>query len=264
MLIQGKLAITVLGSGSNGNALVIHDGSDGILVDAGFSAIDLRRRLAKAEIAEGMLRGIILTHEHSDHAKGARVLSQQLNLPIFATGETSRSLRGDDPKLGPLRVFAAGQQFDLAGFTIRSFSIPHDAADPIGLVIARSGFRAGVVTDLGHANRLAELHLRECDILFMESNHDIRMVYASDRPVRIKQRILGNNGHLCNEAAMQLLAKVLHPRTRHLILGHISNECNRPELVERCAKACLEQLQRHDLQAQIARQNDVLDTFWAG
>lgn len=263
MLTQGKLAITVLGSGSRGNAMVIHDGSDGILVDAGFSAVDLRRRLAKAGVAEGMLRGIIVTHEHSDHVRGVRVLSQQLNLPVFATGETSRFLRGEDCKLGPLRVFAAGQQFEVAGFTIRSFSIPHDAADPIGLVISRGSLRAGVATDLGHVTRLVEQHLRECDILLLESNHDIKMVYACDRPMHIKQRILGNNGHLCNQVAMELLAKVLHPKTRHLILGHISRECNTHGLVERCARECLEQLKRADLNPRIALQDDVLETFWA-
>lgn len=263
MSTPGKLAITVLGSGSRGNAMVIHDGSDGILVDAGFSAIDLRRRLAKAGVAEGMLRGIIVTHEHSDHVKGVRVLSQQLNLPVFATGETSRFLRGNDVKLGPLRVFAAGQQFAIAGFTVRSFSIPHDAADPIGLVVARGDLRAGVATDLGHVTRLVEQQLRDCDILLLESNHDIQLVYASDRPMHVKQRILGNNGHLCNEVAMELLAKVLHPKTRHLILGHLSSECNRPDLVERRARECLEQLKRDDLQPRIALQDDVLETFWA-
>jgi phosphoribosyl 1,2-cyclic phosphodiesterase len=263
MSTPGKLAITVLGSGSRGNAMVIHDGSDGILVDAGFSAVDLRRRLARAGIAEGMLRGIIITHEHDDHIKGVRVLSQQLSLPVFATGETSRALRGGDPKLGPLRVFAAGQQFDLAGFTIRSFSIPHDAADPIGLVIVRNGIRAAVATDLGHVTRLVEQHLRECDILLLESNHDIKMVYDSARPMYVKQRILGNNGHLCNKVAMELLAKVLHPKTRHLILGHISGECNTHGLVEQCARECLEQLKRDDLKARIALQNDVLETLWA-
>jgi phosphoribosyl 1,2-cyclic phosphodiesterase len=264
MSIPKQLAITVLGSGSGGNALVVHDGVDGLLVDAGFAAAEIRTRLARAGLAKSLLRGIIVTHEHIDHVRGIRELSQQLNLPVFATSETSRVLHVKDPRLEPFLVFAADQQFEFAGFTIQSFPVSHDTVDPIGLVISRNGLLVGIATDLGQSTRTVERHLCECDILLVESNHDVKMVHDSKRIQQLKQRILGNNGHLSNQAAMELIAKVLHPRTRYLILAHISRHCNTPALVEHCARECLERLGRPDLTFRLALQDEVLETVWVG
>lgn len=261
---MSRLGVTVLGSGSSGNAMVVQRESEAILVDAGFTAKELTARLRTAGIEPGMLRAILVTHEHGDHCRGVRVLSRQLNIPVYATGETARAIQAqEEGKLGPVQVFAAGSSFDLCGFRIRSFSISHDTVDPVGFVIANGAFKLGVATDLGVATSLVEQVLRDCDILALESNHDIQMVYNSNRPAYNKQRVLGNRGHLSNRASMELLRKILHPKTRHLILAHISRECNRHDLVARCARECLDGLGRQDLQAVLASQDTPLGTAWA-
>ena len=256
------IGITFLGSGSRGNAIVVHRGSEGLLIDAGFSGRELRRRLAAAAIDPKVLRGIVVSHEHTDHVSGLQAVSRQLQLPVYSNRRTAEVLRARSNLSCQVHVFGAGTAFDVGPFTIDPFSIPHDASDPMGFVIRCGERRIGIATDLGHASQLVCYQLRECDFLAVESNHDIGMLHDCKRPWVVKQRILGRHGHLSNVACMELLERILHARTRHVVLAHASGECNRYELVARCAQECLANLGRADIIPQVAVQDQVLPTIW--
>ncbi len=259
-----QLGVTVLGSGSAGNAVVVHSPEGNLLVDAGFSLVELRRRLATAAIPEESLRAILVTHEHGDHVKGLRVAAKALKIPVFCNRLTATVLR--DGGLAPeaeLTLFTAGSAFRIGAFTVEPFCIPHDAVDASAFAFHLGDLKLGLATDLGHANSLTMHHLAACDLLVVESNHDPKMVWASGRPAMVKQRILGRRGHLSNEDCAKLLQRVLHTRTRHLVLAHASRECNCYDLVEKTARDCIRALGRTDLAPHVARQDVPLATLWA-
>lgn len=257
-----RVGITILGSGSSGNSIVIHTERDALLIDAGFSARELRRRMASKGIDETMVRAVLVTHEHSDHVCGLRVTAKQLGLPIYANRGTAEVLRNRDDKLGSLTIFASGSSFAIGEFTIEPFTIPHDAYDPVAFVVKHGPVKVGIATDLGHVNELVSYQLRECDALVVESNHDLGMLRNSDRKWSLKQRILGRHGHLSNEDGLELLRKVMHIKTRHVVLAHASRECNDYGLVEQGLRRCLAELGREDIAWQIATQDEGAQTIW--
>lgn len=258
-----QLGVTVLGSGSGGNAIVVHSPTGNLLLDNGFSLVELRRRLAAAAIPVESLRAILVTHEHTDHVRGLRVTANALKIPVYCNRLTAECLRGKE--LAPekqLNIFTTGAAFKVGGFTIEPFSIPHDAVDATAFAFRLGGLKLGIATDLGHASSVVMHHLRECDLLVVESNHDPQMVWDSGRPPMIKQRILGRRGHLSNDDCVKLLQQILHARTRHLVLAHASGECNRHELIERTVLAGIQALARTDLAPRIALQDAALPTLW--
>lgn len=259
--LSPKLEITVLGSGSGGNALVIRAGDHAVLVDAGFSARDLRRRLAAASIPESCLEAIVITHEHDDHIGGVRVFTNTVDIPVYATRLTAEAMKYSGKAPRSLKLFIAGASFTVGDFAFEPFTIPHDASDPVGFAVHWQQHKVGIVTDLGHASAVVCDRLRECDALVVESNHDVRMLMNSTRPWQLKHRIAGRHGHLSNDACMELLQRILHGRTRHLVLAHASRECNRYELIEQVAAHCLKRLGRSDLQPLVARQAEPLPTI---
>lgn len=256
------LGLTVLGSGSAGNALMIHGKSGSLLLDAGFSYKELQRRLATAGRDLADVRAILVSHEHSDHTKGLRVTAKNLGVPVYCNRGTGEMMKGKRHCPDRLHLFTPGAPFGVEEFRIQAFSIPHDAMDPVGFVIEADGHRIGVATDLGHASNLVQHQLRECDILVVESNHDLELLRQSPRPWHLKQRIISRHGHLSNEASMKLLAGILHARTRHVVLAHASRECNRYELVADCARTSLHLLGRADIAVLVARQESPLPTVW--
>jgi phosphoribosyl 1,2-cyclic phosphodiesterase len=150
----------------------------------------------------------------------------------------------------------------VAGFRISPFSIPHDAIDPVAFTVEFEGFKLGIATDLGHAGHLTCHQLRDCDALVLESNHDVEMLRNSGRPWPLKQRIMSRHGHLSNDDSMALVRKVVADRTRYLVLAHGSQECNRYEIMDRCASTCLADLGRTDIALLVARQDAHLPTAW--
>ncbi len=256
------LGITVLGSGSKGNALCLHSGDTGILIDAGFSGVELRRRLKAAAVPEAAVRAILVSHEHDDHIRGLGVLAKRWGVPVYTSRLTAEAMRDRKKFQEPATLFSAGAAFEVGEFRIEPFSIPHDAIDPVGFVIHWRDLKVGVATDLGHASSLVTHQLRRCDALVLESNHDIGLLQESARPWSLKQRILGRHGHLSNEACIRLLEDVLHEKTRHLVLAHASQDCNRYELVEDSVRRFLAGQGRHDLSFRVARQDRSLETFW--
>ncbi len=258
------LGLTVLGSGSSGNALIVHGRRGDILFDAGFSLRQLRARMQAVGIDESRLRAIVVSHEHGDHTSGLKPASRHYGLPLYCTRNTGEALRERGLVTEQLRLFAAGASFQIEDFCITPFSIPHDASDPVGFAVECDGLKLGLATDLGYVSSVVSHHLQACDVLVLESNHDVPLLHASNRPWRLKQRILGRRGHLSNEDCMGLLRQVLHPRTRQVVLAHASRDCNCYELVETLVARHLGQANRQDVVASVARQDCALPTIWVG
>ncbi len=256
------IGVTVLGSGSRGNATVIHTHSEAILIDAGFSAREIRRRMSEAGIDESLLKAIVVSHEHGDHVRGLRVCAKQLDIPVYSNRGTADVLRDRNHAAEQLHIFASGSPFDVGTFSIEPFSIPHDANDPVGFVVRCDNRKIGIATDLGHASQLVRYQLQKCDLLMVESNHDIPMLQRSARPWRLKQRILSRHGHLSNEASMDLLKGVVDARTKHVVLAHASSECNSYDLVERNAVECLKEMGQQDIIPVVATQDHFQKTIW--
>ena len=245
-----------LGSGSSGNAYVIEYQDESLIVDQGFSRRELLKRMASAGFVPEKLCGALLTHEHSDHCKGSRVFCDALELPLYTTAGTARylSVHGTLPR--HVCSFEPGEAFTLGNFSIRSFSLPHDAVDPVGFQISCGDVRIGIATDFGHAPEHIRRELRGCDALILESNYDREMLMNSNRSLELKRRIFGVRGHLGNCESCQLLSDLIDERTRLLLLAHISSECNTPELVSESCRSALCQMELGDkLHFEILSQN---------
>jgi phosphoribosyl 1,2-cyclic phosphodiesterase len=226
--------LTILGSGSAGNSAYVEAGEVRILVDAGLSARQIRLRLAAIGRAPEKLDAILITHEHSDHTQGLAALAKKLRLPVYCNRPTRDEIaRALDVPLD-FRIFETGKSFEIGDVLVESFSIPHDAQDPVGFLLHTSTAHLGFITDLGHVTKLVVQRARAANVLVLEANHDVKMLQeCPHRPWSLKQRILGRHGHLSNEDAAAALEEILTADLRHLYLGHLSRECNRPELALR-------------------------------
>ena len=236
--------LTVLGSGSRGNALHLEHRGAAVLVDAGLSAKQLEMRMEEAGAVEAELLGIILTHEHGDHTAGLKTFLKKRKIPIFASHGTKDAL---EPHLATAewRSFEAGSLLEIGGFQIETFPVPHDAAEPIGLRVTVGGVRIGLISDLGFVTRLVVERLKGCTALVLESNYDEAMLRDEEkRPWSVKQRISARHGHLSNGAAAKLVEEVAGPELRDLFLGHISEDCNRPELARKAMEEALKKAGR--------------------
>jgi phosphoribosyl 1,2-cyclic phosphodiesterase len=228
-------SLTVLGSGSRGNCSLVATGECRLLLDAGLSARQIIQRLDAIGVRPESLDGILITHEHSDHIAGLTIFCRRFSVPIYANPLTAESLRR-----GPLedyahwKLFATGAVYSIKDIEVQSFYVPHDAVDPTAFVLSANEGSIGFLTDLGYAPKLALERIRNVDILVVETNHDERMLQEdSKRPWSVKQRIMSRHGHLSNEAAAKLVASVAGQGLRRVVLGHLSRDCNRPELAVR-------------------------------
>ena len=236
------MELIVLGSGSSGNTAVLRSGDTAILLDAGLSARKTLQRLAAAGLEPGQISAILLTHEHGDHAGGLPVLLQSLRCPVYATRLTAEEVRSQDPRnaAAEWRLFATGSSFTLESFEVTAFSVPHDAADPVGFTIRRASVSIGILTDLGHVTNSVLHHVTGADCLFVEANHDEQLLQSdTKRPFSIKQRIMSPHGHLSNRAAAELVGKARSARLRRVVLGHLSRDCNTAELAVAAVEAVL-------------------------
>jgi len=233
---------TVLGSGSSGNSAVVRGSATTILVDAGLSARTTLTRLAQAGIEPSEIGAILLTHEHGDHARGLPVLLRTLRCPVYATRLTAEELQRSDARNAEARwsLFASGAKFQIGSFEITAFSVPHDAADPVGFTIREDSTSLAVLTDLGHVNHSVAHHSSGVSCLFVEANHDEDLLHAdAKRPFSVKQRILSPHGHLSNRAAAEFAARILSDTLSHVVLGHLSRDCNTPELAVTAVRSSL-------------------------
>ena len=230
--------VTVLGSGSAGNCTLIESETTAILVDAGLSARQILHRLQLIGRSIDHLNGIVLTHEHTDHTRALAVLCRSKALPVYANRFTAEAVATVPEWNGHVqiswRLFATGYSFTIGDLIVDSFSVPHDAQDPVGFTIRHGGHAVGVLTDLGHATKLVIERVRDTDALVLEANHDLKLLQEDPaRPWALKQRIMSRHGHLSNDAAATLASEVSGNRLSHVFLAHLSRDCNRPELAQR-------------------------------
>jgi len=221
------MQVSVLGSGSGGNVTVLRCSSGDYLIDAGLSAKQIVLRLEQVGVDPDGLAGIFLTHEHSDHARGLDVFLRQRDIPVYANALTKEALQYSMTSEMSWKVFQTGQSFIVDGITVIAFPIPHDAAEPVGFVLENEHARFGLVTDVGYITQSMRVHLREVDALFVEANYDEVLLEAdTKRPWATKQRITSKHGHLSNTQAGELIADVGCDKLRHVLLGHLSSDCN--------------------------------------
>ena len=223
--------LTILGSGSSGNCAYVETEETRVLIDAGFSLRQIRQRLATIGRVPENLTGILVTHEHSDHVQSLRALSEKLRIPVYCNRPTQEAVEYQSQARLVCRLFTTGASFEVGDITVETFTVPHDAQDPVGFLLRTSAGNIGFLTDLGHTTRLVLERVRPAHALVLEANHDVQMLQdCPRRPWSLKQRILGRHGHLSNEAAADAAEQIMSADLRHLYLGHLSRECNRPEL----------------------------------
>ena len=210
-----------------------------MLVDAGLSRKETFARLAAIGVAPESLTAILITHEHSDHIAGLQTIARKLEIPIYISRLTAPAIAWDDNFVPKLELFAAGTGFTIGDIDVTSFTIPHDAADPVGFCFRSAGIKISIATDLGYMPDSVRVHLQGSDVLLLESNHDIEMLKVGPYPWALKQRIMGRNGHLSNEVACNFIRDDLDSRTSTLILGHLSAQNNHPEIVRLMAEQSL-------------------------
>jgi phosphoribosyl 1,2-cyclic phosphodiesterase len=231
------LFFQVLASGSRGNAVLVCSAKTRILVDAGTTCKELTRRLEKTPAPAKTLDAILITHEHSDHVSAAGTLSRKFNLPAYMTRGTLENLPPNVGQCASATVFGTGRCFEIGDLRIHPFAISHDAGEPAGFIIENGGLRLGICTDLGVATNLVKVRLQGCHGLVLEANHDLGRLLEGPYPWFLKQRIRSAHGHLSNEDACNLLEAVHHEGLRCVILAHMSETNNHPDLVlESCRK----------------------------
>jgi phosphoribosyl 1,2-cyclic phosphodiesterase len=245
-----------LGSGSKGNSLYIGTKKTKILIDAGLSALTIRKRLSEIGIELEEIQAILISHEHADHIQGLKRLAFHYQIPILANAETAKGIYAAFHECPKFKIFTTGETFKFGDFAIHPFSVPHDTVDPVGFTLLIEGLKLGVCTDLGFATSLVRESLRKCDYLFIEANHEPGMVHASSRPEILKQRILGRSGHLSNEACGLLLKEVYHQNLKQVQLAHLSEECNAKERALAVVKEKLGEIGR-ELLMRIAPQHEL-------
>src|SRR5256714_10583524 len=257
----------MLGSGSAGNSALVATDHCKILVDGGLSARQLVLRLAQCGVAPGELDGVLLTHEHGDHVCGLEVLCRKFDVPIYCNALTAEAIRCDGlfERHGNWRIFRTGSEFSICDITVQTFPVPHDAVDPLGFVFYAGSGGLGFITDLGYVTKLIVERLRQVQTLVIETNHDEKLLQNdTHRPWPVKQRIQSRHGHLSNAAAAGVIEALLSGKIERVVLGHLSRDCNTPELALETVRAALAKCGRHDVQTYCATQLEISPRFRVG
>lgn len=257
---DASLRVVVLGSGSRGNAVVVESGSHRLLLDAGFSCRELKRRMNAVGIDPATIEAVVLTHEHSDHTRGVERFSRLYEVPVHATEGTLAEIPLCPKATRRAVTLRSGERCEVAGFEIEPFAIPHDAREPVGLVVEDgAGHRLGLAADLGSRSRLAWGRLMDLDVLLIETNHDLDMLRNGPYPWVLKQRVASRHGHLSNRDAADGLPELITDRLRWVVAYHLSQTNNLPALA---AAAVGERLDREGCTAQVAITHQDEPTPW--
>jgi len=223
----------LLGSGSEGNALIVEAGGTCLMLDCGFGPRECVARLERLGLEPSRLAGIVVTHEHSDHADGVFPLARRLGLPVWMTWGTFSAMRWTEPDAGrdvEVRLVDPDSAFAVAGLEVRPLTVPHDAREPVQYVFGDGARRLGVLTDTGSATAHIEASLSGCDALVLECNHDVDLLMGGEYPPSLKARIAGRWGHLDNAVSAAILAALDRSRLKHVVAAHLSRKNNTPEL----------------------------------
>lgn len=246
MLSNVSVSVTVLGSGSRGNSTVLATSKTRVLIDCGLSCRETCRRLQAQGMAPESISAILITHEHADHVGGVHVMAKRFGLQVFMTAATHaawvrqyKDSTGQPVKADRFEPFEAGKGFCVGDIDVMPFTIPHDAADPVGFRFTAEGAGVAYATDLGYMPRNVREHLRGCSGLVLESNHDLEMLRVGPYPWAVKQRVMSRVGHLSNEALAEFLATDYDGNAAFLVLAHLSEQNNQPELARITAERAL-------------------------
>jgi len=231
--------VSVLASSSAGNSTLVATERTRVLVDAGLSRKETFERLKAIEVDYKSLTAILITHEHSDHIAGMQTIARTLGIPIYITRLTGDAIAWDENP-PHIEFFQAGASLVIGDIDITSFTIPHDAADPVGFSLRAEGIKISIATDLGYVPESIRFHLLGSTVLLLESNHSLEMLKVGPYPWSVKQRVMSRVGHLSNDAACDFIRNHLDLDTSKLILGHLSESNNHPELVRQAALEALD------------------------
>jgi phosphoribosyl 1,2-cyclic phosphodiesterase len=236
----------VLASGSEGNCIVVRTEETKLLIDAGLSWRKTQAALEYLALSPEKIKGILISHEHSDHIKGAGVICRKLKVPLYITELTySSSVRYFRNVLSDIIFFQAGDYFQIGDLLIHPFPSSHDAVDSCNFTIMKEGDpdrKLGIATDLGFCSRMLLEKLKNSTTLILESNHDVTMLLEGSYPWSLKQRIKSINGHLSNDQAIGILTQIFHPNLRNIILAHLSDENNHPSIVEKLMNSFIDSI----------------------
>ena len=254
------MRVWVLGSGSGGNAVLVEASDARILIDAGFGVRTLAQRMKAIGVDPATVEACVITHEHSDHVKGAAAAARTWRWSLHGT----RGTIAHAPELAgaPVQPFDAGAALTFSTMDVATVRTPHDAAEPVGVVVTAraTGARVAVCTDIGHVSDGVRALCRDADILVLESNHDEQMLRAGPYPPVVQARIAGDRGHLANRHAAALIRDSMTRRVRHVVLAHLSENCNLPELARETTER---EVKRTVYRGEVttARQREVVGPF---
>lgn len=242
LLCSMSLVITSLNSGSNGNCYYVGNTQDAVLIDAGISCREIERRLTRLQLDIQKIRAIFISHEHSDHIKGVEVFSRKYRMPVYITEITRKysRLKLDDDLV---YSFSGQEDITIGGLTIHTFAKDHDAGDPHSFTVEHNQVTVGIFTDIGQVCHRVIRHFSTCNAAILEANYDEDMLRTGPYPLNLKQRISGGKGHLSNTHALELFQKYRPRRMSHLILAHLSEKNNKPELVSQLFKSYASEVQ---------------------
>lgn len=261
------ISLTPLASGSRGNATLIEGGGTYVLVDAGLSCKRLVDLMGQINVLPEMLKGVLITHEHSDHIAGLAVLAKKYRLPVFASEGTWQRMGKKAGDLPPhqQRIVRGGEDFYIGDLAVSPMDIAHDAKEPLCYRVFQGAHSVAVATDMGHVTAKVKRHLAGTDLMILESNHDPDMLLHNPvYPEALKQRILGKRGHLCNDDCAVAVMEFLEKGLKQVLLGHLSAENNTPELalsVTRQALRASGVVLGRDIQVDVARQDKAGATY---
>jgi phosphoribosyl 1,2-cyclic phosphodiesterase len=233
------LKLALLASGSKGNAVYLESGDTRLLIDAGLSATEISRRLCLIGVDPATLHAILISHDHSDHTRGAGTLARKLKIPVLVSYATSREVAAVLKKCEVIE-FESGYRFAWRDLLIDPFPTTHDAVDPVGFTIEGREGKTGFATDFGIVTRLITDKLQNCRALVLEANHDEEMLLNGPYPWHLKQRIKSRHGHISNTESVQLLEELLHDQLEGVFLAHLSEINNDPRLPQSAATTLLE------------------------
>ncbi len=228
-----------IGSGSEGNGLVVEAGRTRVMIDCGFGVRDTAARLARIGVAPESLDAILVTHEHSDHVGGVPAFAARYGIPVWLTFGTLTTVGERFADVPHVYGFDSHDSFAIGDLEVLPFPVPHDAREPVQFVVTDGEWKLGVLTDLGTSTAYVEASLTRCDALVLECNHDLGMLEASDYPRALKERIAGRLGHLHNEGAAALLSALDNSRLQHIMAAHLSKQNNTPDLARAALAAAL-------------------------
>jgi phosphoribosyl 1,2-cyclic phosphodiesterase len=243
MLAGMCVQLTVLASGSKGNCAIVASSRTRILLDAGLSCRETLKRMAAAGEDPQTLTAILISHEHSDHVAGLPVLARKLKVPVYITGATNdmwgRQCSKKQTHVDRLELFSSGHSFQIGDIQVTPFTIPHDAADPVAFAFRVDGVKLAIVTDLGYLPASVRDHVRDSDVLMVESNHDLEMLRVGRYPWSVKQRVMSRVGHLSNAALAEFFTSDYDGSAAFVVLAHLSEENNHPEIARDTAERAL-------------------------